>query len=195
MPPQSKVMWQLRCAEFWPMQSNNVVRHQPGSACELLRHTSPGAAPQQSTLPLGWGRWRIPRYPTGGSLSTVNACVMHTSFLTPVSRALGMNKISPCMDHQFWDICANKDRLEKVLGRSGRPHNFSIDNDEFCYLNTKQEENLLVMSRPCKFWTEIKFFSLADCQTILFLNRFVFTFMGHHHPVQGSLSPESQAPD
>jgi len=28
----------------------------------------------------------------------------------------------------------------------------------------------------------------------LMLNRFVFTFMGHHHPVQGSLSPESQVP-
>lgn len=33
-----------------------------------------------------------------------------------------------------------------------------------------------------------KSFSLADCQMIFFLlNKFVFTFMGHSHPVQGNL--------
>lgn len=148
------------------MLSNNVVRQQPGSACKLLRTTSPGAAPQQRILPVvGRSRWRIPRDPTG----TGNACVTHTSFLSYVSPALGMNKISPCTGHQFWDVCANKDRLEKALGRSGRPHNFSVDNDEFCYPNTKQEENRLVMSRPFDYWTEMKSFSLADCQMVFFL--------------------------
>lgn len=149
------------------------MRHQPGSACKLLRDTSTGAAPQQSTLPLvGRSRWRIPRYPTG----TVNACVTYTSSLIPVSPGLGMNKISPCMSHQFRDICANKDRLAKALGRSGRPHNFSIDKYEFCYPNTKQE-NLLVMSRPCDFWTEIEVLFLGFPAFLPWLPNDLFFFL------------------
>lgn len=98
------------------MQSNNVVKHQPGSACKLLRDTSPGAAPQQNTLPLvGRSRWRIPRYPTGGSsLGSVNAWVTHAPFFIPISPALGMNKISPAQAINFETYVPIKINLKKL---------------------------------------------------------------------------------
>lgn len=42
---------------------------------------------------------------------------------------------------------ANKDWLEKTLGRLGRPQSFSVDNDEFRCLKTTQAENLAT-SKP-----------------------------------------------
>lgn len=146
-----------------------------------------------SQVPLvGRSRWRIPTHPTGGSLGTVNACVTHTSFLIPISPALGMNKISLCMGCQFWDICANKDQLEKALGRSGRPHNFSTDNDGFCYPNTKQEENLLVMQTMWLNRNRNPFpWLIAKWSCFFLTGLYSLSFP----PVQGNLSPESQGPE
>lgn len=142
MSPHSKLVWQSRYASLWPTQSNNLARCQPGSACKLLRRTGGGAAPEQMYHPLGsGGHRRLPRH-------CLCVPVTHTSFLTPLLPVLEPHKTSPCTGHQLWDLCANKDQLEKTPGRSGRPQSFSVGNDEFHRLNTTQAENLLAVSRP-----------------------------------------------
>lgn len=150
MSPQSEVTWQSRCAEFWPMQSNNVVRHQPGSACKILRDTSPGAAPQQNTLPLvGRSRWKIPNIPWALWMPVSH---IHP-FLFPSHLHLEWIKSLPAWAINLEIYVPIKIDLKKLWeDRAGL--NFSVDSDEFWYPNAKQE-NLLVMSRLCDFWRQM----------------------------------------
>lgn len=113
-----------------------------------------------SQVPLvGRSRWRIPRHPTGGSLGTVNACVTHTSFLIPISPALGMNKISLCMGCQFWDICANKDQLKK-LWEDQAGLTISLLTMMGFATQTQNKKKTFWWCRPCD-WTEIEILFLG----------------------------------
>lgn len=92
------------------------------------------------------------------------ACVSYTPFPTPLSHTLEPNKISAYTGHQFWDLFTNKDQQEKILGKSGSPQSFPVDNDEFHCINTT---TLTPKQKP-------KSFSLADPQRILFLSPILF---------------------